>query len=228
MPRLKQIGAKRRAAVAAAFEANTEVRSLVTRDVGIAEGDIGTVDEVRDGSFYRVRVGESDDSYAWLAEDEIEAVSTPVTDDPPADASDETDDDESTASEDETDEEETTASRRAKPSAFRSALAAARAAERKRITGILALASKASLEALLPLVQDASCTPEAAAHRLLTGKVKGARTTALGQLAGDEAALQAARVSGVADGTTTQSDADRIVATAALFNPRAIARKPRG
>lgn len=229
MPRLKRIGARRTASTAAAYEASAEVRSLVTRDVGIAEGDIGTVAEVRDGSFYRVRVGEGDDTYAWLAEDEIEAAASAPAEDEEADASDDaTDDEESTSSEGEDDEEETTA-RRAKPSAFQSAIAAARRAERTRITGILALAPKASMTALTTMISDPTCTPEAAAHRLLTGKVAGSRATGLNQLAGDEADLaQNGGVSAIADGGAPQSDADRIIATTALFNPRAVARKPRG
>ncbi|MCA2992080.1 S49 family peptidase [Gemmatimonas sp.] len=226
MPRLKRIGARRAASTAAAYEANAEVRSLVTRDVGIAEGDIGTVTEVRDGSFYRVQVGEGEDTYAWLAEDEIEAAASAPADEAPADASEDEESDETMATDE--DEEETTA-RKAKPSAFRAALAAARTAERKRITGILALASRASLESLLGMVADPSCTPEAAAHRLLTGKVAGVRAAGLSQLAGDEADLtQHGGVSAIGEGPATQSDADRIVATTALFNPRAIARKPRG
>jgi capsid assembly protease len=224
MPKLKQIGAARRPApVAAAFEANAEVRALVTRDVGIAEGDVGTVTEVRDGSFYRVAVGESDE-YAWLAEDELELATAADSAEAPADQSDEP-----AASDDETDDEEQPAARRAKPSAFQSAIQAARTAERQRITGILALRTKASVDALLTLCNDPRCTPEAAAHRLLTGKVQGARTDALGQLAGDEAALQAAGgLSAVADGAQPPTDAQRIIATTAQFNPRAIARKPRG
>jgi len=229
MPRLKRIGVKRAAAVAAAFEANAEVRSLVTRDVGIAEGDIGTVVEVRDGSFYQVRVGDGEDAYAWLAEDELEVATAGPADDENADASDDVADDEkNTASEDQADEKETTA-RRAKPSAFQKALTAARTAERKRISGILALASKASLESLITMVNDPSCTPEAAAHRLLTGKVTGVRAAGLSQLAGDEADLtQNGGVSAIADAGGRQSDAERILATTALFNPRAVARKPRG
>jgi hypothetical protein len=173
-----------------------------------------------------VQVGEGEDTYAWLAEDEIEAATATPAEDAPADASEDEEPQDTTATDDE--EQETTA-RRAKPSAFRTALAAARSAERKRITGILALANKASLESLLTLVQDASCTPEAAAHRLLTGKVPGVRASGLTQLAGDEADLtQHGGVSAIGEGPATQSDADRIVATAALFNPRAIARKPRG
>lgn len=223
--RAKQRSAARQAAVAAAYEPDTEVRVLVTRDVGIAEGDVGSVTEVRDGSFYRVAVGDSEDTYAWLAEDELELVASEA--DPAETPADPNED--PAASGDEMDDEEQPAARRAKPSAFQSAIAAARTAERQRITGILALRTKASVDALLTLCADPRCTPEAAAHRLLTGKVQGARPDALGQLAGDEAALQAAGgLSAVADGAQPQTDAQRIVATAAQFNPRAIARKPRG
>ncbi len=225
MPGARKPGAARtRTTVAAAFETNAEVRSLVTRDVGIAEGDLGTVTEIRDGSFYRVQVGDGEDTYAWLAEDEIE-VPAAVEGEAPADDTAE----EANASEDDEEEETPAATRRARPSAFQSALGAARSAERARITGILALAPKANLAALMTLVADPSCTPEKAAHRLLTGAVKGARPAALGQLAGDEAAITAnGDLTGIADGETTQTDAQRIIATMEQFNPRAVARKPRG
>lgn len=219
MPRLKRIGTARAASTAAAYETSAEVRALVTRDVGIAEGDIGTITEVRDGSFYRVQVGDGEDTYAWLAEDEIEAATATPAEDAPADASEDEEPQDTTATDDE--EQETTA-RRAKPSAFRTALAAARSAERKRITGILALANKASLESLLTLVQDASCTPEAAAHRLLTGKVPGVRASGLTQLAGDEADLtQHGGVSAIdhSAGTPTENP---IVAAMRVTNPRAL------
>lgn len=219
MPRLKRIGARRAASTAAAYEANAEVRSLVTRDVGIAEGDIGTVTEVRDGSFYRVQVGEGEDTYAWLAEDEIEAAASAPADEAPADASEDEESDETMATDE--DEEETTA-RKAKPSAFRAALAAARTAERKRITGILALASRASLESLLGMVADPSCTPEAAAHRLLTGKVAGVRAAGLSQLAGDEADLtQHGGVSAIDHSAGAPSE-NPIVAALRVTNPRAL------
>ena len=81
----------------------------------------------------------------------------------------------------------------------------------------------------MSMVADPDCSPEKAAHRLLTGAVKGARPTALGSLAGDEAALAAnGGLSGVADGEAPQTDAQRILATMEQFNPRAVARKPRG
>lgn len=222
MPPLRRIGAKRSANTAAAFESNADVRALVTRETSISEGDIGTVSEVRDGSFYRVAVGDSE--YGWLAEDELEAVAAPTEGDPPPSP-----DENATASDDETsdDEEQPTASRqaarRAKPSAFQAALAGARAAERQRITGILALRTKASVDALVQLIADPACTPEAAAHRLLTGTVRGARPEALGQLAGDEAALTAqGGLRSTDDFSGSLEPENPIVAALRVTNPRAL------
>jgi ClpP class serine protease len=204
---------------AAAFETGAEVSSLVTRDVGIAEGDIGTVVDIRDGSFYRVQTGDDESvSYAWLSEDEIAAVPEPVDDSEPG-----TDGGTDNGGGD------NVGARDAKPSAFQAALTAAATAERKRITGILALANKVQMSALLAMVADANCSEQEAAHRVLTGKVTGARTSALGKLAGDEAALQGnGGLASTADGAPTQTTAQRILATTEAFNPRAVARKPRG
>lgn len=211
----------RNAATAAAFESGAEVTSLVTRDVGIAAGDIGTVVDIRDGSFYRVQTGDDESvSYAWLSEDEIEAVAEPVD---PTDTGTDSGTDGGDGG------DGGAGARDAKPSAFQAALTAAATAERKRITGILALANKVQLSALMGMIAEANCTEHEAAHRVLTGKVTGARTPALGKLAGDEAALQAnGGITTTAEGAPTQTTAQRILATTEAFNPRAVARKPRG
>lgn len=215
-----------RRTTAAAHEPNSEVRVLVTRDVGVAEGDIGEVLEIRDGSFYRIQLGESE--YAWLAEDELEAATSSSSDDEASDNPDDaTDDAEASSEEDE--DEETQASRRAKPSAFRSALASARKAERQRITGILALAKAAPMAALLKMIEDPKCTPEGAALQLVTGKVAGVNAQALAQLAGDDQSLS--NIGSIDGGDTPPNTASAIVATLQQHNPRALkasARTTRG
>lgn len=210
---------------AAAHEPNSEVRVLVTRDVGVAEGDLGEVVEVRDGSFYRVRLGDEAE-YAWLAEDELEAAAASSSDDDADDATDEASDDaEASGDEDEDEEEGATASRRAKPSAFQTALARARTAERKRITGILSLAKAAPMAALLKMVEDPKCTPEGAALKLVTGQVKGVNAQALAELAGDEAGVSS--IGSIDGDNTPPSEAASIVATLKQHNPRALAASAR-
>ncbi len=101
-------------------------------------------------------------------------------------------------------------------------------AERARITGILALRNRASMDALMGFINDPKATPESAAHSLMTGKVKGARNSTLANLANDEAKLQQnGGLSGDGEPTTHQTEAQRILATVQQFNPRAVARKPR-
>lgn len=215
-----------RRTTAAAHEPNSEVRVLVTRDVGVAEGDIGEVLEIRDGSFYRIQLGDSE--YAWLAEDELEAATSTSSDEEASDSPDDATDD-AEASSDEDEEEETQASRRAKPSAFRSALASARKAERQRITGILALAKAAPMAALLKMIEDPKCTPEGAALQLVTGKVAGVNAQALAQLAGDDQSL--GNIGSIDGGDTPPNTASAIVATLQQHNPRALkasARTTRG
>ncbi len=195
---------KRRAATAAAFERDAEVRAIVTRSVGVEEGDVGTVVEVRDGTFYGVRFGDDADSeYRYLAEDELEVVSDASTSDGESDStaeeddeeeeqsseSDDEDDDED-ASEDEDDEEKT--ARRRVHSVQQRRVSRAVKAERMRIMGILTLRTRASIESLLKFMKDPACTPERAAHRLLTGSDRGATSSMLGKLAHDEAVVRAA------------------------------------
>lgn len=215
MPKLRQHGAGASAngakTTAAAFETEAEVTIKVTRDVGVTEGDIGTVVDIRDGSFYRVRVGEA--TYAWLAEDELEAVTAPAGEGE-GDGS----------GEDAGSGDESTATRTT--SAYAAALNAVRIeaqkAEAERITGIIALRTKASIDALLELAKDPAMTAERAAHQLLTGVVKGARSTALADLASDEADLTARGNLSSTDVPGAQTPGNPIVAALRATNPSAL------
>lgn len=199
---------------AAAFESGTEVRSRVTRDVSIAEGDLGTIVDILDGTVYAVQFGDGESStYRYLAEADLEAA-------PAADPSADPATDPAT---------DPASDPNAPPPAARQTIAQrlridGANAERVRITGILALAKRGvTAEQLQPLIDDATCTPEAAAHRLLTGAVRSAAAGGLlARLAGDEAALTTAGLSAVADGAPAQARANPIVAAMRVTNPRAL------
>lgn len=201
--------ANKPAVTAAAFEANADVKVKVTRNVGVAEGDVGTIGEVRDGTFYSVAVGGGTDStYMWLAEDEIEAEVTPAADAPPADQT-----------------PANAGARTPAPNALQRVVAAAVQAERARIKGILAFHTKTSVATLEPMIDDASCSPQDAAHRLLTGAAKGARSALLANLAADEADLQAnGGMSSVADGEPPVRP-NPLVAALKVTNPGALAAR---
>ena len=83
-----------------------------------------------------------------------------------------------------------------------------------------------TLAALLPFVADSTCTPQDAAHRLLTSSAAGGRNAMLAHLAADEAAV--AGISSTDPTPAAQTDAERIIATTKLFQPRAVARTTRG
>ena len=195
------------APTAAAIESGTSVRALVTRDVAVAEGDVGTIVEIVDGSFYAVDFGEGDSStYRYFAEGDL-AIADATVDpnaDPIAPATGAT--------------RQTTAQRLRAEGA---------AAEQARVSGILALIRPGiTLERVLPLITDPTCTPEGAAHRVLTGAVAGVPSTLLAQLAGDEA--QVTGLSPIVAGAAALSDAERILAVTKQFNPGALASTPRG
>jgi signal peptide peptidase SppA len=88
----------------------------------------------------------------------------------------------------------------------------AASAERKRISGIQALA-RPGLETLITAaINDPACTPEAAAHRILMHE-QAQREGRLTALEGDEKKLQAPTpVTTSPDGETPQAEAQRILA----------------
>lgn len=195
---------------AAAFDTNAEVRITVTREIGVTSGDVGTVLEVREGPMYRVQTGDNADvSYAWLAEDELEAASTedaPSEDppaDPPADAP---------------------AARRVH-SAIAAARAAGMAAERARFIGIAALAKKTpalTLDRLVELASDPTISVEGAALALL-GEHGKAGALHLQNLASDEAnALGDKAPKASADAPPAVSGSAAILAAMQQVNPRAL------
>lgn len=215
-------GRNRRARVRAAFNSGDEVTIAVTRTIGVSAGDIGVIEEVREGRFYAVSVGDGDDMYAYLAEDELEiaAGEAPAEGDEPAATEDE--DEETTAEGESPDEDEEESAEyddeEDKPAARRGTRvsrtarqvvtklrAAAAKAERSRILGILAYEGKAASSVLRACIEDPKCSPAIAAQRILEAGSAGG-SNRLRALRGDERSVAATGLTAQAPsaGTTTK------------------------
>jgi ClpP class serine protease len=99
-------------------------------------------------------------------------------------------------------------------------------AERARVTGILALSDKAPMATLQQFIAQ-GVTPEQAAHQLLTGKAKGLKSSALANLAADEAAIAGnGGLSATAAGESGAAPVNPLVAALRATNPRALVSSP--
>lgn len=192
------------AITAAMFEPEAEVRSLVARDVGIGEGDVGVISEVREGVFYGVAIGDS--AYLWMAEEELEAAEPA---DSPAEPTDPPTEPAAPA-----------------PAAARVAARlqiAGATAERARITSILAYAPRFGLEALLPFLHDASMTKDKVAARLLDLPATTADKR-LRALKADDAHVAAANVAATDTGAAgdEKNGSARMLANYARVSPTSV------
>jgi signal peptide peptidase SppA len=192
---------------AAAFAAEADVKSTVAKDVTVAAGDPGTIEEVRDGTFYSVDFGNG--VFSWMAEDELEA-------DPETDSSDPEPDD-------------TNASANAEKVARRTVVGARTAtqlradgatAERERILAIQKLGRAGEEKLIAECISDPACTPNAAALKLREAEA-GQRSTHLAALAGDETKAKNPKPAASATGgDATPSAAASVLAVHDRVNPR--------